>query len=240
MFLGRTFAVIAASLTIFCSTSYAEVLCQRKNSTPPKNKTRVQAIKSVQDGQRCPSGFVRVIDIPNTSTIRAVATDVIKTTQIKTDPVTRPGDAPISITLNASTTNHDYACQTVDLEKYCADSDGCVVRMAAQDLIGETVFVVDTVALFKANPSSPGIASMFNQPGSNLSGHPQYSHTIIGTNNRTAVWSPFDGVSVLNHLWRTCPGQNGVDGPAFTGANQYKLVFLVRNDFNVTFTIFDS
>ena len=154
------------------------------------------------------------------------------------EPTSRPGDAPLVFTLDAANTS-EYACETANVAALCGDEDGCRIRFFTYDKPFKTVAPFESltqIAPPAAGETTPGgLHTIVNVAGI------MYSSTL-GTTTRYTLWAPIiDNLAILNYPHKVCPGQGGVDGPAYTGwVDRYKLTFMAKGRYRVTAVVYDN
>jgi hypothetical protein len=260
-------AVVIA--TIVSLPSLAETLCQRKNQDPvEKYPSRVQAIRLIASGT-CPKGFRKVGVIPSTSDIEAISTKIFQAnaTSLKgatgaqgvqgaqgpqgvqgatgaTGPEgSRSGLAPLSVVLNTSS---GFSCQKVNLANYCDDADGCVIRLIVTDKTFDVISPFEAVAsmeeVAQQSFSKPGISfTLLDHVRTNGALGSPWISTVLDNGAQYSLWVPIaNSVALTNYTHANCPGQSGLNGAAFTGADARSVNVMASSRYVVKMTVFDN
>lgn len=132
-----------------------------------------------------------------------------------------------------------YACVTKDIKNHCADGDGCTIRLLMQHEThsDDQVRSIQERIYLEGNLSgnlNTGIYGMTREEGS--SGWYEY---ILGrsSNHRYEMFSPWEWAWAFNYKHKNC--NNGVNGPAFLGADKYKVSFMSHPKVKTRFIIYD-
>ncbi|MEI6849853.1 MAG: hypothetical protein WCK29_02340 [archaeon] len=129
-----------------------------------------------------------------------------------------------------------YSCQNINLQDYCADEDGCDIRLEMQNkndgydqvrTIDEHIYMEQSS--MSGNKNS-GIYGWTRQEGGG-----DYSW-ITGTSGQYTLFDPWSWVWMLNYAHSYCPGQTGT-GPAY--ADPYVFNFMGNPSINTKVIVYD-
>lgn len=133
-----------------------------------------------------------------------------------------------------------YACVTKDIKNHCADGDGCTIRLLMQHETLEN----DQVRSIEQRIYLEGVLSDNNYSG--VYGHTRqdggdssWFHYVLGLNinSRHQIFAPWNWAWAHNYKQSHC--NNGVNGPAFLGADKYKVSFMSHPKVKTRFIIYD-
>ncbi|KZN63248.1 hypothetical protein N473_17625 [Pseudoalteromonas luteoviolacea CPMOR-1] len=131
-----------------------------------------------------------------------------------------------------------YACVTKDIRNHCADGDGCTIRLLLQHEISGTdeVRTIDEHIYLEgalSNNNNTGVAGFTRQEG----GGEYYFNLGLSAGHRYHIFDPWGWAWARNYLHPDC--NNGVYGPAFLGADKYKLSFMSHPHVKTRVIIYD-
>ncbi|WP_268407858.1 golvesin C-terminal-like domain-containing protein [Alteromonas sp. a30] len=131
-----------------------------------------------------------------------------------------------------------YACVTKDIQQHCADVDGCTIRLQLQHETDSN----DQVRTIEEHMYLEGNLSNNNREGTygwiRQEGGGDYAFILgVNENTRYEIYKPWNWTWAFNYVHSLC--NNGVNGPAFIGANKYKVSFMSHPEVKTRVLIYD-
>lgn len=129
-----------------------------------------------------------------------------------------------------------YACVEKDIQEHCGDENGCTIRLVMQ----HETSTIDEIRMLDEHLYIEG--NLSNNNGAGLNGRNQQedgwvSIFTLGNGVRNTIFRPWAWAWGFNYRHQNCNG--GIQGPAFTGENKYKLLFMSHPLVKTKFIIYD-
>ncbi len=131
-----------------------------------------------------------------------------------------------------------YACVTKDIKNHCGDGDGCKILLLMQHetLPNDLVRTIEERIYLESNLSNNNGAGVHGW--TRQQGNGDFSFVLgESSNHKYKVFDPWAWAWAFNYKHSSC--NNGVNGPAFVGADKYKLSFMSHPLVKTRFIIFD-
>ena len=120
-----------------------------------------------------------------------------------------------------------YACVTKDIKNHCADGDGCTIRLLMQHetLENDQVRSIEQRIYLEGALSDNNYSGIYGHTRQD-GGDSSWFHYVLGLNinSRYQIFAPWNWAWAHNYKQSHC--NSGVNGPAFLGADKYKISFM--------------